>query len=74
LSNTSSIATVTAALNHRCYPYSSTPSSYSVLIFSAANIIFQLTEGFVGQIEEVQKNCFRKVRIKFYLKKLSIEN
>jgi hypothetical protein len=66
LSSTSSITTVAAAQHRRCYPYSSSTSSstpsYSVLIFSAADILFRLTEGFVGQVEEVQKNCFRKVR------------
>jgi hypothetical protein len=62
LSSTSSITTVAAAQHRRCYPYSSSTPSYSVLIFSAADILFRLTEGFVGQVEEVQKNCFRKVR------------
>jgi hypothetical protein len=70
LSSTSSITTVPAAQNRRCYPYSSSSStssstpSYSVLIFSAADILFRLTGGFVGQVEEVQKNCFRKVKKK----------
>jgi hypothetical protein len=35
-----------------------------VLIFSAADILFRLIEAFVGQVEEVQKNCFCKVRNK----------
>jgi hypothetical protein len=67
VSSTPSIITVAAAVqHHRCYPYSSSSSSsstpsYSVLIFSAADILFRLTEGFVGQVEEVQKNYFRKV-------------
>jgi hypothetical protein len=68
LSSTSPITTVTAAQHRCCYPSSSSSSSsssstpsYTVLIFSAADILFRLTEGFVGQVEEVQKNCFRKV-------------
>lgn len=75
LSSTSSIKTVTTTL-HRCCdsPLRSSPSSisspssvsptlsYSVRLFSAADILFRLTEDFVGQVEEVQKNCFRKVR------------
>jgi hypothetical protein len=75
LSSTSSITTTAvvaavAAQHRRCYLYSSsTTSSYSVLIFSAANILFRLTEGFVGQVEEVQKNCFRNVsKIKIEIK------
>ncbi len=66
LSSTSSITTTVvaaaAAQHRRCYLYSSSKtSSYSVLIFSAADILFRLTEAFVGQVEEVQKNCFRNV-------------
>ncbi|CAF0726660.1 unnamed protein product [Adineta steineri] len=64
LLSTSSITTaVVAATQHRrCYlPSTSTTPSYSVLIFSAADILFRLTEGFVGQVEEVQRNCFRKI-------------
>jgi len=71
LSSTSSIKTVTTTL-HRCCdsplrlspsPSSVSPTlSYSVRLFSAADILFRLTEDFVGQVEEVQKNCFRKVR------------
>ncbi|CAF0734424.1 unnamed protein product [Adineta steineri] len=64
LLSTSSITTaVVATTQHRrCYlPSTSTTPSYSVLIFSAADILFRLTEGFVGQVEEVQRNCFRKI-------------
>lgn len=78
LSSTSSIKTVTTTL-HRCCNSPSTPSSsispsvsptvsYSVLLFSAADILFRLTEGFVGQVEEVQKNCFRKIMNSRYSK------
>ncbi|CAF1547861.1 unnamed protein product [Adineta ricciae] len=59
-------AAAAAAQHRRCYlssssSTSSTVPSYSVLIFSAADILFRLTEAFVGQVEEVQKNCFRKI-------------
>ncbi|UJR15026.1 hypothetical protein I4U23_002002 [Adineta vaga] len=49
-----------AAQHCRCDSYSSSPP-YSVLIFSAADILFRLIEAFVGQVEEVQKNCFHKI-------------
>ncbi|CAF0889859.1 unnamed protein product [Adineta steineri] len=58
LSSTS--LTASAAQHCRCYSYLSSPP-YSVLIFSAADILFRLIEAFVGQVEEVQKNCFRKI-------------
>ena len=81
LSSTSLITTavVTAAQHRRCYlssssSTSSTVPSYSVLIFSAADILFRLTEAFVGQVEEVQKNCFRKVSKKKRKLKLNKKN
>ncbi|CAF1545895.1 unnamed protein product [Rotaria sp. Silwood1] len=52
--------TASAAQHCRCYIHSSSPP-YSVLIFSAADILFRLIEGFVGQVEDVQKNCFRQI-------------
>ncbi|CAF2778093.1 unnamed protein product [Rotaria sp. Silwood2] len=52
--------TASAAQHCRCYTHSSSPP-YSVLIFSAADILFRLIEGFVGQVEDVQKNCFRQI-------------
>lgn len=61
LSNTS--LTTPAAQHCRCYFQSSSPP-YSVLIFSAVDILFRLIEAFVGQVEVAQKNCFRKVRKK----------
>lgn len=67
LSNTS--LTITAAQHCRCYSQSSSPP-YSVLIFSAVDILFRLIEAFVGQVEVVQKNCFRKVRKKIIKKKV----
>lgn len=77
LSSTSSIKTVTTTL-HRCCdsplrlspsPSSVSPTlSYSVRLFSAADILFRLTEDFVGQVEEVQKNCFRKIMNSRYSK------
>ena len=59
LSTSTSLST-TAAQHCRCYFPSSSPP-YSVLICSAADILFRLIEAFVGQVEEVQENCFRQV-------------
>jgi hypothetical protein len=57
----SSASLTTSAAQHcRCYCQSSSPP-YSVLIFSAVDILFRLIEGFVGQVEVVQNNCFRKI-------------
>ncbi|CAF1110145.1 unnamed protein product [Rotaria sordida] len=62
LSNSSSPTTVVAEQHRRCYPStSSSIPSCSVLIFSAVDIFFRLTEGFVGQVEEVHKYCFQKI-------------
>ncbi|CAM2707614.1 unnamed protein product [Rotaria socialis] len=52
--------TASAAQHCRCYTHLSSPP-YSVLIFSAADILFRLIEGFVGQVEDVQKNCLRQI-------------
>ncbi|CAF4062792.1 unnamed protein product, partial [Rotaria magnacalcarata] len=60
LLSTSLTAAATAAQHCRCYTHSSSPP-YSVLIFSAADILFRLIEGFVGQVEDVQKNCLRQI-------------
>ncbi|CAF1654409.1 unnamed protein product [Rotaria magnacalcarata] len=63
VSNTSSPKT--AVFVEKYPPYypstSSTIPSCSVLIFSVADFFFRLTEGFVGHVEEVHKNCFRKI-------------
>jgi hypothetical protein len=61
LLSSSLLVTTTAAEHCRCYSHSSSPP-YSVLICSAADILFRLIEGIVGQVDKVQKTCFRKVR------------
>jgi hypothetical protein len=60
LANTS--LTTSAAQHCRCYSQSISPP-YSVLSFSTVDILFRLIEDFVGQVEAVQKNCSRQVRM-----------
>lgn len=60
---TSTSLSATAAQRCRCYSQAISPP-YSVLIFSAVEVLFRLVEAFVGQVEAVQQNRFRQVKEK----------